>query len=75
MGKGILTNEELMLIKQNPNVLKATQRQIFYADHFKDSFKREYRAGKGPTQIFREAGFDPKVLGYKRIERAAARWR
>ena len=35
----------------------------------------EYLAGKNPTMIFREAGFNPKVLGPKRIERAAARWR
>lgn len=75
MGKGMLTNDELILIKQNPNVSKATQRQIFYTEDFKESFRKAYGEGKGPTQIFREAGFDPKVLGYKRIERAAARWR
>ena len=32
-------------------------------------------SGKGPTAIFREAGFDTTILGSKRIERAAARWR
>ena len=37
---------------------------------------REYlETGKGPTQIFREAGFDTDLLGPKRIERAAAHWR
>ena len=31
--------------------------------------------GKKPTAIFRDAGFDVKVLGSKRIERACARWK
>lgn len=35
----------------------------------------EYIEGKKPTQIFKDAGFDPSVLGSKRIERASARWR
>ena len=33
------------------------------------------RAGEKPTALFREAGLDPKLIGYKRIERAFARWR
>jgi len=36
---------------------------------------KEYLNGKKPTQIFREAGFDPAILGSKRIERSSARWR
>ena len=31
--------------------------------------------GKKPTAIFKDAGFDVKVLGSKRIERACARWK
>ena len=31
--------------------------------------------GKKPTEIFRLCGFDTKVLGSKRIERAEARWK
>ena len=30
---------------------------------------------KSTMEIFKSAGFDPKMLGTKRIERAAARWR
>ena len=36
---------------------------------------KNYLAGKKPTEIFIEAGFDPSILGNKRIERASARWR
>ena len=38
-------------------------------------YVKNYLAGKKPTEIFIEAGFDPSILGNKRIERASARWR
>ena len=28
-----------------------------------------------PAAIFREAGLDPKIIGYKRVERCIARWK
>ena len=33
------------------------------------------RAGCAPSDIFRRAGCGPEVIGSKRIERCAARWR
>lgn len=75
MGRGKLTTEEICLLSQNPNVYDVTEKRIIYTEEFKVHFIEEYLSGKGPTKIFREAGFNPKVLGAKRIERAAARWR
>lgn len=75
MAKRTFTKKEELSLRSNPNVTKVLDNRIFYADHFKDHFCMEYASGKGPTQIFREYGFDPKVLGSKRIERAAVRWR
>ena len=49
--------------------------RVHYADWFRDECMRRYRAGEKPTALFREAGLDPKLIGYKRIERAFARWR
>ena len=49
--------------------------RIHYADWFRDECMRRYRAGEKPTALFREAGLDPRLVGYKRIERALARWR
>lgn len=34
-----------------------------------------YNAGESPSAIFREAGLDPKLIGYKRVERCIARWK
>ena len=49
--------------------------RIHYADWFRVGCMRRYRAGERPVALFREAGLDPKLIGYKRIERAFARWR
>ena len=75
MKKNNFTPEEVQRIKENPNVLRISDNRITYTRAFKVHFVDEYRKGKMPTQIFREAGFDTKVLGSKRIERAAANWK
>lgn len=76
MGRGRLTPEEVQQLYENPYVKEVKGNQIIFTDDFKRHFVQEYvEAGKGPTRIFREAGFDTKVLGTKRIERAAARWK
>lgn len=75
MKKSNFTPEEVQGLKENPNVLSVSDNRITYTRAFKVHFVDEYRRGKKPTQIFREAGFDTKVLGPKRIERAAANWK
>lgn len=76
MGRGRLTSEEVQQLYENPYVREIKDNRIVFTDDFKKHFMQEYVEGqKGPTQIFRDAGFDTKVLGSKRIERAAARWK
>lgn len=75
MGRGHFTAEEIESLLRNPNVLNANERSISYSPGFKLRFMKEYLNGKRPAQIFREAGFDIKMLGSKRIERACARWK
>lgn len=75
MGRGILTAEEKKILEENAYVVKVTERSVTYSDEFKVRFIEEYLAGKKPKQIFEDAGFDAKILGNKRIERACARWR
>ena len=48
---------------------------IHYADWFRAECMRRYQAGEKPAALFREAGLDPKLIGYNRIECAFARWR
>lgn len=75
MGRGKLTIEEQRILRDNRYVLDVNESAIIYTNEFKFHFMKEYIKGKKPTQIFRDAGFDVKMLGSKRIERAAARWK
>ncbi|MBR4061409.1 MAG: hypothetical protein IKK03_16395 [Lachnospiraceae bacterium] len=75
MKKNNFTPEEIQVLKDNPNVLRVSDSRITYTRAFKVHLVDEYRKGKTPTQVFREAGFDTRVLGSKRIERAAANWK
>lgn len=58
-----------------PAVDAVTATRIYYTDEFRREVMRRYDAGGSPTAIFRENGLDPKIIGYKRIERAIARWK
>ena len=75
MAGGYLTEEERNILLQSPYIRDVSGKRVSYAEEFKVHFMREYKAGKWPQQIFREAGLDVTILGPKRIERAAARWR
>lgn len=75
MGRGKLTKEEVEILKENPYVKDVNENRVIYTEEFKHRFINEYFNGKAPTAIFVEAGFDVRILGSKRIERASARWR
>ncbi|MDO4269681.1 MAG: hypothetical protein Q4C72_02040 [Eubacteriales bacterium] len=69
------TAEEQGMLARNPNVCSVNETQICYTNEFKQHFMKRYLEGAGPQQIFEEAGLPTRVLGYKRIERAAYHWR
>lgn len=75
MSKLIFSIKEINALKKNPNVQRVSERAITYTDSFKDRFMDEYLAGKFPRQIFTENGFDVDVIGMKRIEQSAYRWK
>ena len=75
MSRSIFTEDQINALRNNEYVESATSRRITYTLEFKKKFVEEYRLGKGPREIFRDAGFDVDALGYKRIERASDRWR
>lgn len=75
MGRGRLTRNEIKILKGNPYVKDVNENRITYTEEFKLLFVKEYFSGKKPMAIFSDAGFDVSILGSKRIERAAARWR
>lgn len=75
MEAKVFTEEQRKILSKNPNVESVEKTRIIYTEAFKSYYVKNYLAGKKPTEIFIEAGFDPSILGNKRIERASARWR
>lgn len=75
MSKILFSPKEIQLLQKNPSVHQISERTITYTDAFKSKFIDEYLTGKTPREIFKENGFDEEMIGIKRIEQAAFRWR
>lgn len=75
MSKIIFSTKEIKTLQKNSNVQRVSERAITYTDSFKNRFMDEYLAGKLPRQIFSVNGFDEDVIGIKRIEQSAHRWK
>lgn len=74
-GGGAFSPDEINYLKSLPAVSEATSTRITYSEAFKRLSLRRYMAGESPVKLFREAGMSPELIGYKRIERAFARWK
>lgn len=75
MSKKRFGKDELMEIRKNKYVLRASEKSITYTDEFKVMFIAESQKNKTPRRIFEGAGFDASILGESRIRNAARRWR
>lgn len=75
MGVHYFSDKQVEELRRNPYVDKASIKAITYSEVFKQHFMNELKHGKFPTQIFREAGFDTKVVGKQRIENFSRRMR
>ena len=69
------TEEERAELKKNPFTLAVTEERIFYTETFKSVCWDLLRAGRTPRRAFTELGYNPEVLGSKRMERTAHRLR
>lgn len=68
MGEHYFSDKQIEELRRNPYVDKASNKAITYSEAFKHHFMNELDQGKLPTQIFRDAGFDTKVVGKQRIK-------
>lgn len=75
MSKILFTEENIKKLKGNKNIASISQRSIKYSFEFKVHFIDEYIKGKIPRDIFLECGLDVDLLGIKRIEQCACRWK
>lgn len=74
-GGGAFSPEEVKYLQSLPAVAQVTPVRIIYTDDFKRYCIEHYEHGDSPVRMFRDAGLDPALIGYKRIERCIARWR
>lgn len=75
MSNKIFTKEEIAILSSNKYVKHVSAKGITYTDEFKHIFITENEKGKLPRAIFEECGFGISVLGRKRMQSAADRWR
>lgn len=75
MPRKTLTARTRKYLNSLPAVKSASEYRITYSDDFRKECMRRYADGGSPAAIFREAGLDPKIIGYKRVERCIARWK
>lgn len=76
MSKILFTDKEVNKLRKNKYVKNVSNKAITYTDNFKEKvvFETEnYR--KFPRQVFEECGFNIDIIGKKRIENAAYKWR
>lgn len=71
----MFTDAQMRYLRSLPAVAAVSRTRIVYADEFKQACLERYLAGDSPVRMFREAGLDPKLVGYKRIEHCFARWK
>lgn len=66
---------EIHYLESLPAVEHVSKERIRYTPEFRRECMRAYAQGESPVRIFRSAGLDPSLIGYKRIERCIARWK
>ncbi len=62
------SKSDVTILSKNPYTYSVSEKTIRYTLAFKEAFWEQYRAGKAPRNIFIELGYDPNIIGQKRIE-------
>ena len=73
MGCNKFTKEQVEQLNKNPYVIKASEKAITYSEEFKQEFMQRYQAGKTPSEILRELGFNTSALKKSRIKNIVQR--
>ena len=68
MARNEFSPEEVKILNKNPYTLKATSKRIMFTLEGKKKILALYEEGKAITQILREMGYDPDMLGHHRTK-------
>jgi len=75
MSKVLFNEKQIKLLEKNNNIKTVSTKSITYTDDFKKEFITKIQKDIFPRKIFEEAGFDVEMLGMKRVEQSADRWK
>ena len=67
MPKKIFTAEELEILKSNKYVKNVSEITITYTNDFRKEYTNLVKDGYSKKEAFRKLGFDPEMLGKKRV--------
>ena len=67
MSKKLFTEEEQQLLRQNPYVYSVSESSLSLTKEFKVLFIEAYYNGQTARSILEDYGFDPDILGNRRI--------
>ena len=59
------TQEQIEILLQNPNEDSISSNTIRFTSEFKEQALKKDKEGVSSSQIFKDAGFDLKILGKK----------
>ena len=76
MSKKIFKKQEIDKLSKNKYIKSISSKSITYTDEFREYFIIEYlEHHKLPLEIFENVGLDSDIIGHRRIESAANRWK
>lgn len=76
MSKILFTDTQVKKLSKNKWIKKINNKTITFTNEFKYKLVKECENYKKfPQDVFRECGIDPEIVGVKRYEQAAYRWR
>ena len=67
MASRSFTAEEIRQLKANPYTNWVTPGMLSFTKEFKAEFWKRYQAGQRPRDIVQDLGYDPEMLGDRRI--------
>lgn len=67
MNKTGFTKEQMEILRLNPFTRSVSTTTLKFTEEFKDQFWKLYLQGVQPEDIFRQSGYDPDLVGKKRI--------
>lgn len=73
MSKKIFTEDEMEILKANKYVKKVSTKGITYTTEFRRDYTNLLVKGNTKKKIFSQLGFDPNILGEKRMQSVHSR--